>query len=45
MKMPTTLKNLKLMAYELIEGYVTKRRLATFHNSGKKSNRISNKIN
>jgi hypothetical protein len=36
LKMPTAFKNLKLMAYELIDGIVKTRRLATFHNSGKK---------
>lgn len=35
LKMPNVFKNLKLMAYELIEGIVTRRRLATFKNSGK----------
>lgn len=37
MKMPQTFKNLKLMAYEMIEGIISRRRLATFNNSGQLS--------
>lgn len=35
LKIPHTFRKLKVMAFELIEGIVSKRRLATFHNSGK----------
>jgi hypothetical protein len=34
LKIPHTLRRLKVMAFELIEGIVSRRRLATFHNTG-----------
>ena len=44
LKMPQAFKNLKLMAYEIIEGIVARRRLATFHNSSKLQPKFMKKL-